>query len=84
MTLATVIATVLIFVTVPVQVQAEDDGEFVPNEPNPYCDKVKSGESEDTGVCHDRYDYEYGDFASCNDGSQREDPEDCPDATEDD
>jgi hypothetical protein len=65
-----------------VQAVVEDDGEFVPNKPNPYCDKVKSGESEGTGVCHDRFDYEDGDFASCNDGSQREDPEDCPDATE--
>jgi hypothetical protein len=49
---------------------------------NPYCDKVKSGESEDTGVCHDRFDYEEGDKAQCNDGSYREDPLDCPDATE--
>lgn len=61
----------------------EDDDEFVPNKPNPYCDKASDEYMRNGGTCHDRFDYEYGDLASCNDGSQREDPEDCPDATED-
>ena len=51
--------------------------------PNPYCDKVKSGESKSTGTCHDRYDTsETTGLASCNDGTQKQDPKDCKDATE--
>ena len=79
-------ATVLIFATVSQTIQAvrEDDGEFVPDKPNPYCDKVSDDYMRNGGICHDRYDTdEESGLASCNDGSQREDPEDCPDATGD-
>jgi hypothetical protein len=62
----------------------EDEGEFVPNRPNPYCDKVSDEYMRNGGTCYDRYDTsDDTGLASCNDGSQREDPEDCPDATED-
>ena len=69
--------------TVPMNVQAvtEDDGEFVAN---PYCDKVKSGESEATGVCHDRRDNsETTGLYLCNTGVWEEEWKDCEDATED-
>ena len=55
-----------------------------PGEPNPYCDKVSDEYMRYGGICHDRYDIsEDTGLATCNDGSHREDPEDCPDATED-
>jgi membrane-associated HD superfamily phosphohydrolase len=53
------------------------------NKPNPYCDKVSDEYMRSGGICHDRYDIsDTTGLATCNDGSHRADPENCPDATE--
>ena len=46
---------------------------------NPYCDKVADNYQ---GTCHDRYDLdEETGKATCNDGTHKDDPQDCKDAT---
>ena len=55
---------------------------FALTEPNPYCDKVSDAYMKHGGICHDRYDIsESTGLATCNDGSHRPDPENCPDAS---
>ena len=47
-------------------------------EPLPYCDKI----GDVVQSCHDRQDTdEFTGLAPCNDGTQRADYKDCPDAT---
>lgn len=59
------------------QNNGENNDDVNNDEPLPYCDEV------DSGSCHDRddYDEETGLFP-CNDGSQRSNPDNCPDATD--
>ncbi|MGH9963820.1 MAG: hypothetical protein ACRD5E_03190 [Nitrososphaeraceae archaeon] len=55
-------------------IQGSDQGQ-----PNPYCD---TPEGKAATECHDRFDVsEETGLATCNDGTQRADPLDCPDVT---
>ena len=68
-----------------IEIQAwEEAGRPGESNPNPYCDKVSDEYIRNGGTCHDRYDIsDATGLATCNDGSHREDPEDCPDAIAD-
>lgn len=62
----------------PTEVQDTEEGE---HESLPYCDTPEGDAAE---TCHDRDDYdEDTGLYPCNDGSQKSDPDDCPDASKD-
>ena len=73
-----IVATLLLTVSLATQhqpIQASDDNDGA----NPYCDKVADNYQ---GTCHDRYDLdEETGKATCNDGTHKDDPQDCKDAT---
>ena len=49
------------------------------DKPNPYCD-TPAGKA--ASSCHDRFDTDENGIATCNDGTDKKDPLDCKDATE--
>ena len=68
------LVTVILTTTQQQPIQASDDNDGA----NPYCDKVADNYQ---GTCHDRYDTDENGIATCNDGTHKNDPQDCKDAT---
>jgi hypothetical protein len=56
-----------------------EDEECPSTGPNPYCD---TPEGKAATICHDRYDTDENGVATCNDGTHKDDPKDCKDATQ--
>ena len=73
--IAVILLVTVILTTQQQSIQASDDNDGA----NPYCDKVADNYQ---GTCHDRYDVdEETGKATCNDGTHKDDPQDCKDAT---
>ena len=72
--IAVILLVTVILTTQQQPIQASDDKDGA----NPYCDKVADNYQ---GTCHDRYDTDENGITTCNDGTHKDDPQDCKDAT---